>query len=408
MDVQTLPVPATWPIPPRLLRIIKPVLPYLDLDKRPDTLSQTLMATGAAMGAVGLGFVFYMLLTEGHAAFNTSSDMAWGAPIAFYLFFLLGSSGLSILSSVDTVFGVRVFYPIVKRCVFLAIITLIAGFTILALEIGHPFRMLWALPLAFQIKSPMWWMGVFYSIDLVLLLIKFWLLHTRRWETQLTHVVSIVSFIVCILAPGTLGLVFGMMAMRPAWFSPIMPMYFILTGFATAMAMTLFVTSMVPRARVADNHTRALYDIILPRLFFVTLLAVIGMRVGQIITGLWSNYEGLEAHWAMLQSPFFHLEIWLGLLLPTFLMSTNWFRRTIGFQFLASVLFMIGIFFGRLELLVAGQKVPLFKGYWVGFVEYWPSLTEWMLVPAGFGLFLLFYGAGRWLLRLYEMPNHAR
>jgi len=29
-------------------------------------------------------------------------------------------------------------------------------------------------------------------------------------------------------------------------------------------------------------------------------------------------------------------------------------------------------------------------------------------VPAGFGLFLLFYGAGRWLLRLYEMPNHAR
>ncbi|KAB2849100.1 MAG: polysulfide reductase, partial [Hyphomicrobiaceae bacterium] len=95
------------------------------------------MAVGAGAGAVGLAFVFYMLINEGHAAFNTSSDVAWGAPIAFYLFFLLGSSGLSIISSIDTVFGVKLFYPIAKRCVYLSIITLVAGFAILALEIGH-------------------------------------------------------------------------------------------------------------------------------------------------------------------------------------------------------------------------------------------------------------------------------
>jgi len=385
-------------------------LPLLDFARKPDGYSAMLMLVGAATAGIGLAYVFYMLFTEGHAAFNTSSDVAWGAPIAWYLFFLLASSGLSIIASLDTVFGIHVFYPIAKRCVWLSIISLVAGFSVLALEIGRPFRMLWALPFAFQIRSPMWWMGVFYSIDLALLCVKFYLLHTGDWRSKLSHRVAIVSFVVCILAPGTLGLVFGMMAMRPAWYSPIMPMYFILTGFATAVAFVLFFTSMVKRNGETPPESRYLYDAVLPRLYFVTLLAVIGMRFGQIVTGLWSNFEGMEANWLALSSPFFHVEIWLGLVLPAALMATDLMRRTPAVQFVAATMFMVGIFFGRLELLIAGQKVPLFKGYWVGFVDYWPSITEWMLVPAGFGIFLLLYGAGNWLLRLSDSPTpaHAR
>ena len=221
--------------------------PFFDLGRKPDVVSVLLMMVGAVGAGLGLAYVFYALFLEGHAAFNTSSDMAWGSPIAFYLFFLLTSSGLSIISSLDTVFGVRVFYPLAKRCVWMSIIALVAGFSILALEIGRPFRMLVALPFAFQFRSPMWWMGVFYSLDLVLLCVKFWQLHRGAWHSRFTHLISIVSFVVCILAPGTLGLVFGMMAMRPAWYSPIMPMYFILTGFTTAAAFIIFFAGLLPR-----------------------------------------------------------------------------------------------------------------------------------------------------------------
>ena len=205
--------------------------PLVNFHRRPSNRAIAIMILGVVSLLIGGPYVLYHLWTEGHAAFNTSSDMAWGAPIAFYLFFLLTSSGMSILASLDTVFGMRLFYPVAKRMVFLSICCLIAGFSILALEIGHPFRMLWALPFSFQIRSPMWWMGVFYSADLVLLIAKFWLLHRSRWHDRITHWVSIASFAVSVAAPGTLGLVFGMMAMRPAWFSPIMPMYFILIGF---------------------------------------------------------------------------------------------------------------------------------------------------------------------------------
>lgn len=379
----------------------------IDFRQKPDALSVALMLVGILAGGFGLAFVFYMLFTEGHAAFNTSSDVAWGAPIAFYLFFLLTSSGLSIIASLDSVFGLRVFYPIAKRCVWLSIICLVAGFSVLALEIGRPFRMLWALPWGMQIRSPMWWMGVLYSIDLVLLCVKFWLIHTNDWRSRLSHLVAVTSFVVCILAPGTLGLVFGMMAMRPAWFSPIMPMYFILTGFASAVAVALFFTSLIQRNGETPKDVRFLYDAVLPRLFFVTLLAVIGMRFGQIVTGLWSNYEGMEAHWLTLSSPLFHTEIWVGLVAPTALMAFESVRRRPPVQFLAAAMFMVGIFFARLELLIVGQAVPLFRGYWAGYVEYWPSLTEWMLIPAGFGIFLFLYGAGNWLLRLSEAPVEA-
>lgn len=379
--------------------------PLLDFGRTPDAVSVLLMIVGAVGAGLGLAYVFYTLFMEGHAAFNTSSDMAWGSQIAFYLFFLLTSSGLSIIASLDTVFGVRVFYPLAKRCVWMSIIALVAGFSILALEIGRPFRMLWALPFAFQYRSPMWWMGVFYSLDLVLLIVKFWQMHRRDWGSPFTHGLSIVSFIVSILAPGTLGLVFGMMAMRPAWYSPIMPMYFILTGFTTAVAFIIFFSGLLPRAD--RPKTDALYYNLIPRLFFVALLAVIGMRFGQIVTSLWSNYEGLEAHWLSLRSPLFHVEMWIGLAIPTLLMSTNGLRSNRTAGALAALLFMVGIFIGRLELLINGQRVPLFRGYWAGYVEYWPSLTEWMLVPAGIGIYLFLYGAGNWLLRLSDAEEKA-
>ncbi len=376
--------------------------PLLDLQTKPDGISALMMIGGAIVAGVSLSIVLFMLFMEGHAAYNTSSDFPWGAPIAFYMFFLLASSGLSIISSLDTVFGLNTFYPIVKRCIWLSIITLVAGFTLLALELGNPFRLLWAVPIAAQVKSPMWWMGTFYSIDLALLCLKFYFLHTGEWNSKRMHLISINSFIICILASGTLGLTFGMMAMRPAWYSPVMPMYFILTGFMTAVAFIVFFTGLIRRVNGTPENVRKLFDEVLPRLFFVTLLAVVVMRVGQIVTGLWSNFEGMEAHWRALTSVMFHIEIWIGLAIPLVLMSSRERRTKVTIQMVSALLFMIGIFSARLHLLIMGQEVPLFRGYWAGYVEYTPSFTEWLLIPAGFGIVFMLYGAGNWLLNLSE------
>jgi molybdopterin-containing oxidoreductase family membrane subunit len=393
------------------------IVPYLEnISVRPARPTMGVMFAGAALAAAGAAVVFWALLTEGHAAFNTSSDMAWGLPSAYYLFLLLASSGLSVLASLDIVFGMNAAHPIAKRCVWLAIATLVAGFSVLALEIGQPFRMLWALPFSFQVRSPMWWMGIFYSLDLVLLLVKFHLLHTRDWDSRVSHTVSIVSFVVCICAAGTLGLVFGMMAMRPAWYNPVMPVYFMLTGFVTAIAMILFTVNVTGGRPEESKAATEILDVSLPRLFLVTLLGVFAMDVGRMITGLWSNFEGFEVFSLRVSGPLplFHIEFWLGLVVPMLLMSTAALRASAFGQLVAAALALLGMLAGRLDLLIIGQQVPLFKGTYfkgvsaqTGFVEYWPSFTEWMLVPFGFGIVLFLYAAGSWLLRLRDAPKVA-
>jgi Ni/Fe-hydrogenase subunit HybB-like protein len=129
------------------------------------------------------------------------------------------------------------------------------------------------------------------------------------------------------------------------------------------------------------------------------------MRFGQIVTGLWSNLDGMDANWLQLRSPLFWVEIVIGLALPTLLMAFDHLRRRPMIQFVAASMFNIGIFFARVQFLLMGQKVPLFRGSWAGYVDYWPSMTEWMMIPAGCGMFLFLYGAGSWLLRLGERPN---
>lgn len=387
---------------------------YLDLDRKPSGGLLAVLAISAVMAAIAGGYVLYALIVDGHTTFNTSSDMAWGLPIAIYLTLLLMSSGLTVIASLDLVFGIDAFYPVAKRCVWLAIATLVAGFSVLALEIGHPFRMLWALPLSLQVMSPMWWMGVFYSLDLVLLIVKFWLIHTGRHATFSSRVVTIASFVTVICAAGTLGLVFGMMAMRPAWYNPTMPLYFMLTGFLSALAVIMFVVN-VTGSRNPDEQR--LFDGHMPRLFMVTLLGVTAMAVGRTITGLWSNFEGFEAFSLRFEGPIpiFYIEIVIGLVLPLLFMSTNALRSNRFMQVVASLMVMAGIFFARLDLLVIGQQVPLFKGSYfrgvnagTGFVEYLPSLTEWLLVPLGMGSALFLYAAGQWFLRLSASPQHAR
>lgn len=113
----------------------------------------------------------------------------------------------------------------------------------------------------------------------------------------------------------------------------------------------------------------------------------------------------MEANWHVLSSDIFRFELLIGLVLPILLLSTNGPRRRALVRFAAASAAMIGIFLARLNLLIVGQVVPLFKGYWADYVDYWPSTTEWMLIPAGFGIFCFAYGAGHWLLRLGDDPG---
>jgi Ni/Fe-hydrogenase subunit HybB-like protein len=358
--------------------------------------STSLLAAGVFVLAVSLALVLYKLMGEGHAAFNTTNDgMMWGLPVAVYVFFVLTSTGLTFVASMAMVFGLKDFYPIAKRCVWLAVATLIAGFTALGFEIGHPFRMLWAIPTSFQIRSPLNWMGVFYAVYLAFLLLKFRKMHADDWDSAASRNLGIASFLAVVVAHGTLGLAFGMMAMRPFWYGGLIPVYFLATALLSGLAFAL----------PAPEPVRKLLAGALPKVFAFALGVVLLFTLARTITGLWSNADGLEAfHW-MVGAPWFWIEM-VALVAAFVMMLSPGMRGGAGTQMLASVLVIVALFIGRYEYVVGGQVVPLFKGSWApDFIAYTPSLTEWMLALLAVGVTLTLYAAGDRALNLSGQPR---
>lgn len=342
--------------------------------------------------AVSLAVVLSTLvLGEGHASFNTqSSGVVWGLPVATYVYFVLTSTGLTFVASLAMVFGLRDFYPIAKRCVWLAVATLIAGFASLAFEIGHPFRMVWAIPAGMQFASPLMWMGVFYALYLVLLLLKFQRMNNGDWASGGSYGLGVASFVTVVLAHGTLGAVFGMMAMRPFWYGPLIPLYFLLTAALSGAAFAILITYLAYGSQAAmPERVRALMRGAMPKVFAAVLGISLVAALSRIATGLWSNADGLEVWHHVVASPWFWLE--MGGLALAFLLMLARGRAEGGMQLAAAIMVALALFIGRYEYVIGGQLAPLFKGAWEsGLAQYTPSLTEWMLtllaVSLAFGL----------------------
>lgn len=365
---------------------------------------------GLVLLVATFGFSMLMLFTHGHAAFNTSSDgVNWGMAIATYAFFALMSSGLTMIAALPMVFGFKQFYPVAKRCIWLSIVTLIAGFSVLAMELGHPFRMIWAIPTGMQIMSPMFWMGVFYTIDLILLLVKFYLLWQDDWDSQSSHLIGVLSFGAVILASGMLGLVFGSMVMRPMWYGSFTSIFFMLTAALTGAAAIVLAVYMSFGFR-RDSMPEPLKSMAegeeLPKIFATLIGITLVMLLTRMWTGLWSNLDGLEGFKALFHSPLFHFQVWVCFGIPFYLMTSKDINRGITWQVLSAILVLLGMAINRYEFIVGGQMVPMFKGQWVNsLIQYAPSATEWALTLMGWGLAFALYALGERLFKLHAVPG---
>lgn len=362
--------------------------------------SAVLMA-GLAGLVVSLGIAFMNLASSGHSAFNTGSDgVSWGLPVVNYVFFALTSTGLTLVASVAMTFGNKAWYPIAKRCVWLSLVTLVAGFASLALELGHPFRMLWAIPLNAQLVSPLNWMGIFYAVFLVLGILKFLRIHNGDWDSSGSKQIGLAALITELLAGGMLGMAFGAMAMRPMWYGNLVPLYFILTAACTGGAFAVLVTCLTYGGIDGmPEPVRRLMQGPLPMAFAALLgltILVIGYRT---VIGLWSNADGLQVWDTIVASPWYWIEA--ALLVGAFFLLLQ--RKALA---VAALMVIGGFFIDRYDFVIGGQLQPLFKGSWVpDLIAYTPSTTEWMLTLLAFSIAFFGWALGEKMLRLDAAPR---
>ncbi|MCX5875598.1 MAG: polysulfide reductase NrfD [Deltaproteobacteria bacterium] len=371
------------------------------------------IAIGALLAALGLAAGLHSMYAGHEHTFGVTRDVPWGLLIAAYVFFVVSSTGLCLVSSIGHVFGVEAFKPIAKRSVFMAIVTIVAGFFVIGFEIENPWRMPIYNMLSPNPTSNIWWMGTLYGAYLFFMVVEFALLQMEKHKTA--GMLGLLGVISGIAAHSNLGAVFGLLSGREFWHGPYMPIYFITSAMMSGCAAVIFFHCLGYRANGWKMSEKLEASLMSTAKLGATLIAVIMFfTTWKMITGISGQPPGkYEAMMALVNGPYainFWLgEVMLGMVIP-FAMILAARAKNIPVLFWASVSGIVGIFFMRYDLVVVGQLVPWYSELGVvdmpELLTYTPSLHEIVITAGAMGICVAGFFMGERLFRGHLSEDH--
>jgi Ni/Fe-hydrogenase subunit HybB-like protein len=339
--------------------------------------------------AAGINALF---ITGTRHTYNTYREIPVAILISTYVFFVVSSTGLCLVSSIGHVFGVKDFLPVAKRSVFLSIITIVAGFLVIGLEIENPFRMLLYNFISPNFSSNIWWMGTLYGLYLLFMCIEFVYLLTGNH--RFAAGAGLLGVISGVAAHSNLGGIFAMLYGRDYWYGPYLPIYFIASAIMTGCAFILFFTILafkIQKKSMDKLMERSLE--IVGKLTILMLAVIMFFTIWKMLSLTVGGPAKLEAMAAQVSGPyafnFWGIEVLGGMIIPFVLLLISKTKK-IMLMFVASAIMIFSIFFMRLDLVVVGQIVPLYLELGVSEYSklhtYTPSISEILVVLGGVGL----------------------
>ncbi|NNL75416.1 MAG: polysulfide reductase NrfD, partial [Desulfobacterales bacterium] len=270
---------------------------------------------------------------------------------------------------------------------------LMAAFTCLFLHLGSPQKLYYYL-FSPNPASPLWWLGMLYGLYLIVLLLSFRKMHKARVSKGL----GVFTFIVAIATSTALGWLFGLPDARPVYNANFLTMYFPLTGFASALAaVLLFSLAYHHFAKIPlSEGDRNLYDDLGKLFGFVMALTLVFFIWRTIVGGLSATAVEFAGFRHMLSSGWYHLALWFGLVIPLVLIAMPAVRTTTWGKITSAILFLGGMFAGRLEMVLSGLVMPTgpkAEGQ-PAFASYWPTIWEVFVFVAALAVLLLIYTLG--------------
>ncbi len=365
-----------------------------DFEKTPFNLFMAL-TTLLLLAAFAAGFVHYLM--HGHHAYGVTREHPWGLLIAMYIFFVVSSTGLCIISSLGHVFHIKSFEFIGKRAIFGAIITIVSGFAVIGLEIGHPVRMVIYNTLSPGFSSAIWGMGVLYSVYLFLIILEF--IFLSRDDHKWSRIFGLGGLLVGIAAHSNLGAVFGFLIGRPMANGVFYPVYFILSAMITGCYLLFLMYGYKYKMVFNDEMQKFLMH--LGRLLGLLIAILVFFEFWRFLTAIYGNFpERAETALHILGSFNFWVgEVLLGMAIP-FVIILYSKAKALKAMIYASISGMIGIFFMRYDLvhdtLVYPMQTMKIKEYQLApsWIEYMPTMTEWAVAFGGIGICLALYYVG--------------
>ncbi|MBK5226692.1 MAG: polysulfide reductase NrfD [Thermoleophilia bacterium] len=333
-------------------------------------------------------------------AYGATREIPWGILISTYVFFVVTSTGLCLVSSIGHVFGVKDFMPIAKRSVFLAVATIVAGFFVIFFEIENPFRMAIYNVISPNLTSNIWWMGTLYGAYMVFMAVEFMLLVKGNY--RLATIIGFIGVVAGVAAHSNLGAVFGMLDGREFWYGPFMPIYFITSAMMSGSGAIMLFTWLAYKVngeQMEPETKRALE--VTTKVGILLISAILFFTAWKFIIGFAGGEAKIMALEALLTGPyafnFWVLEIGVGMIIPLVLYIQSK-GKNLSLMALASAMMIFGIFFMRYDLVIVGQVVPLQYDLKVneyqGLLSYTPSWHEIAVVLGGIALVGLIFLLG--------------
>ena len=151
---------------------------------------------------------------------------------------------------------------------------------------------------------------------------------------------------------------------HPLWYTPILPLLFLLSAFAAGYPMVTFESIIV--AKSFDRRPEM--EILTPLAKFMPLLMGIYLAVKLGDMAVRGTYVYLLD--GTYQTNAFLVEVLIGVVLPFFMLLFRRVRRSPGWLFIAATIFVLGILLNRINVFVVSYTPP-YK-----LVSYFPALGE--------------------------------
>ncbi len=359
-----------------------------------------------AMLVVGVA----IYLGQGHHAYNVTREHPWGLLIAVYIFFVVSSTGLCIVGSLGDVFGFKDYELISKRAIFGSIVTILAGFTVIAFEIGHPITMMIYNIASPGLTSAIWWMGTLYGLYLTFMVIEF--IFLLKHDMKMARYFGLTGLLVGLAAHSNLGSVFGFLNARPISNGVFYPTYFILTAFITGIFIAFILMGFRYKLDFSEKVKTMLTGLAkIQALLISILIFFVTWKMLTDIYGGMPNRAEVAIH--ILGSWTFWAEVILAMVIPLYLILKDMGKSHV-ILFWASMSGMVGIFFMRYNLVHDTQLKPLqmlkTREYQVApeWIHYFPSSTEIMISLGGLGLCMAMYYVGTKVFNLDEDTKEVK
>ncbi len=329
----------------------------------------------------GLSYIF------GHQLFGSSNVVPWGMPIVLAIFLIGLSAGLHILAFLIYMMNQGQYTKVIKVAVFLAAVLIFGAMLAIAIDLGRPekFWRLFMLIYLNNMSSMFAINSIFYSCYLLSAVI--YLIALLNNMKRFSFIMGMVAFGWAMLTHGGTGAIFGFIGARETWFSALSPFEFIMAAFASSIALLTLVLLLLFKTTGRKISWSLIGSLVgLTKAFLIGLILL--MVVGEL-THLYPAHR--DAVLYMLAGPyswlFWGFQIFLGMVVPLFLLYYPKTKNSPKGIIAASILVVIGIFVKRYYLVIPGVAQP--QQYYPGQIEgVYGAVGQFPFMPAEIGLSL--------------------